>query len=352
MNKTLTIIIPSYNMEEYLDRCLTSLIIDDGLMDQFEALIINDGSKDRTSEIGHQYAMKYPETFRVVDKKNDHYGSCVNAGLAKAQGKFIKVLDADDFFAPGFVRYLSFLEKIDADLVLTDSVSIDENGKELSKTSFPLPTLETNPVPSLYEQGIIHLDHFNISWKTDILRKMEYRQTEGISYTDLEWSTLPISRISSVAYCPETVYCYLRGRAGQSVDIDYRKKNMWMEDNVVLGLAGRYETIRNEISPNNDLILKTLLSFLVRQVYFHYLINFPHDLDEAGLVSFDRNLLETSKTLYDSVSDERDVRKFGSYYYIRDFRKNGTRKTLKYAMFDVCVAIGSLGRSLRKTGRD
>ena len=87
MNKTLTIIIPSYNMEKYLDRCLSSLIIDDGLMDLLEALIINDGSKDRTSEIGHQYETKYPGTFRVIDKENGHYGSCINRGLTEAKGK-------------------------------------------------------------------------------------------------------------------------------------------------------------------------------------------------------------------------------------------------------------------------
>ena len=345
MNKLLTIIIPSYNMEKYLDRCLTSLIIDDGLMDQFEALIINDGSKDRTSEIGHQYEAKYPGIFRVIDKENGHYGSCVNAGLAEAKGKYIKVLDADDYFAPGFSYYLSFLEKTDADLVLTDSISIDEDGNTLSKTSFPLPPNEKTAVVSLLnDSGIKHLDHFNISWKTSLLKEIGYRQTQGISYTDLEWSTLPSSRIASVAYCPATVYCYLRGRIGQSVDIGYRRNNMWMENKVVLGIARQYESIKEDILPENALLFKNLTAFLIKQVYFHYLVNFPHSLDEAELVSFDKSLLETSKTLYDTVPDARDIRKFGTFHYIRDFRKKGTRKTLKYAFVDACIAIGSLFR--------
>ena len=62
----------------------------------FEALIINDGSTDRTSEIGHQYEASRPESFRVIDKENGHYGSCVNRGLSEARGVFIKILDADD----------------------------------------------------------------------------------------------------------------------------------------------------------------------------------------------------------------------------------------------------------------
>ncbi|MBO4571256.1 MAG: glycosyltransferase [Bacteroidales bacterium] len=344
MNKILTIVIPSYNMEKYLDRCLSSLIVDNDLMDRFEALIVNDGSKDRTSEIAHGYEARFPGTFRVIDKENGHYGSCVNAGLAEAEGDYIKILDADDFFAAGFSDYLSFLEKTDADLVLTESISVDEDGNMLSKTSFHLPPNETAVVNLLNDSGIKHLDHFNITWRTSLLKEMGYRQTQGISYTDLEWSTLPSSRIASVAYCPATVYCYLRGRIGQSVDIGYRKNNMWMENQVVLGIARRYESINECMLPGNALLFKNLTAFLIQQVYFHYLVNFPHSLDEAELVSFDKSLLETSKTLYDAVSDARDVRKFGTFHYIRDFRKKGTRKTLKYAFVDACIAIGSIFR--------
>ena len=102
MDKLLTIVIPSYNMEKYLDRCLSSLIVSDEKMQCLEVLVINDGSKDRTSEIAHTYEERFPGTFRVVDKENGHYGSCVNRGLKEARGTFIKVLDADDYFCGGF----------------------------------------------------------------------------------------------------------------------------------------------------------------------------------------------------------------------------------------------------------
>ena len=113
-DKVLTLIIPSYNMEKYLDRCLSSLVVGKEQMGLFEALIINDGSKDRTSEIGHSYESSYPDTFRVIDKKNGHYGSCVNRGLAEAKGTFVKVLDADDAFDTDvFPSFLAFLMQDD-----------------------------------------------------------------------------------------------------------------------------------------------------------------------------------------------------------------------------------------------
>lgn len=85
-------------MEKYLRRCLDSLIIDEDGMKQLEVLVINDGSKDSSSQIAHEYQDKYPDTFRVIDKENGNYGSCINRGLKEATGKYVKVLDADDWF--------------------------------------------------------------------------------------------------------------------------------------------------------------------------------------------------------------------------------------------------------------
>ena len=60
---------------------------------------------------------KYPATFRVIDKENGNYGSCVNKGLQEAKGKYVKVLDADDTFArEEFNGYVDFLKETDADL--------------------------------------------------------------------------------------------------------------------------------------------------------------------------------------------------------------------------------------------
>ena len=97
MDKILTLIIPTYNMELYLRYCLDSLLVDEG-MDALEVLVVNDGSRDCSLEIAREYEHKYPQTFKVIDKENGNYGSCVNRGLKEATGKYVKVLDADDSF--------------------------------------------------------------------------------------------------------------------------------------------------------------------------------------------------------------------------------------------------------------
>ena len=114
-------------MEKYLHKCLDSLIIDDEGMKQLEVLVINDGSKDSSSQIAHEYQDKYPDTYRVIDKENGNYGSCINRGLKEATGKYVKVLDADDYFeTSNFQNYLSILGTLDVDLVITDFEYVNE----------------------------------------------------------------------------------------------------------------------------------------------------------------------------------------------------------------------------------
>ena len=114
MTKLLSIIIPSYNMERHLRKCLCSVCIEDGrLLDLLDILVVNDGSTDETSAIAHEFANRHPSVFRVIDKANGHYGSCVNRGLVEACGTFVRILDADDYLdTNGLKSLLTFLQNI------------------------------------------------------------------------------------------------------------------------------------------------------------------------------------------------------------------------------------------------
>ena len=97
MGKTLSVVIPTYNMEAYLRRCLDSVTRDD-VPSSLELIVVNDGSTDGSLAIMQEYAEKRPDIVNIIDKPNGHYGSCVNAALKIATGKYIRILDADDWF--------------------------------------------------------------------------------------------------------------------------------------------------------------------------------------------------------------------------------------------------------------
>ena len=132
--KLLTIIIPSYNMEAYLEKAVQSLVVERELFDLLDIIIVNDGSKDQTLNIALLYANMYSSSISVIDKTNGNYGSCVNAGIKKAKGAFIKILDADDTFEiEAFKSYLRELllseeRKELVDLFVTDGLIVDEFG--------------------------------------------------------------------------------------------------------------------------------------------------------------------------------------------------------------------------------
>ena len=233
-NKILTVVIPTYNMEKYLRKCLESLIISDENMKKVEVLVINDGSKDSSSKIAHEYESKYPMTFRVIDKENGNYGSCINRGLKEATGKYIKVLDADDYYVPSaFDAFLSFLQKTNVDLIINDFCIVDENDAINESYTFDLPINNEFTLQSLSKPMIEWLWHQALTYKTSILHAINYVQTEGISYTYDEWSFKPMSEVHTLSYFPYEMYRYLLGREGQTFDLEIMKKSF--DKRIVVG---------------------------------------------------------------------------------------------------------------------
>lgn len=99
----ISILVPIYNVERYLDECLASLAAQS--FTNFEVLCINDGSTDGSRDIIQRY-MDADARFRVVDKPNSGYGASMNRGLAESRGEYIAILESDDFMEPNGLQEL------------------------------------------------------------------------------------------------------------------------------------------------------------------------------------------------------------------------------------------------------
>lgn len=207
------------------------------LMERFEVLVVNDGSKDRTSEIAHEFAAKWPQTFVVIDKENGHYGSCVNAALGKAAGKYIKILDADDYVSSdGLANLICDLENEEADLVISDFRLVDPDGHVVSTMAFSLPTEGRFCVENI-GQDIDFVYIHAIAYKRTVFAGWDYKQLEGIAYTDCQWVSEPMLRVRTVRYRPKIVTHYLTGRDGQTMSPDFRVGSIEQQMTVDLHLA-------------------------------------------------------------------------------------------------------------------
>ena len=302
MDKTLTVIIPTYNMEKYLHKCLDSLIIDDNvLFSTLEVLVVNDGSKDSSSAIAHEYQSRYPYVFRVIDKENGNYGSCVNRGLKEAAGKYVRVLDADDTFdTKNFSDFLHFLADKDVDCVISDMMQVDVLGESKEICRYNLPEDRTSALEELGDAAYDLWMHC-VSYKTENLRALNYHQTEGISYTDQEWICLPMSVCKSLVYFPKVVYRYLVGRDGQTIDTAVWERNFWMEIQGAEVMMKYREMDHGSMNPDQDFI-DLRIRTRVKAIYFAYLIKFSNFSNEELVRDMDKCLLSYDRNIYDEFS--------------------------------------------------
>ena len=347
MDKILTIIVPAYNMEKYLERCLSSMILADKEMDMLEVLVINDGSKDLTSAIGHTFEGKYPQTFRIIDKENGHYGSCVNIGLREARGKYVKVLDADDYFSKSFAEYLGFASKSDADLLLSEYNSIRPD-HQYAFYRFSIPSNTALGLDRLSNEQVYDLPHQSIAYKRDLLLDIHYTQTEGLPYTDLEWVSYPMIAVKSVAYFPKVVYEYDLTREGQSVSQAFHINAMYEDCTIVEKMVSYYELNKNDIPDDNRRILGEIVFSNLVRIYFHFLLNWPKRIDNNLLIQFDDTIRSSSPELYQRADSILEKRKFMTFRYIHEWRKNQTRKTPLFYFFDLGIALGGSVRRIKR----
>ena len=111
---------------------------------------------------------------------------------------------------------------------MTDMKKVDEEGRDLEVCSYDLPSNEKFSLNCL-GKAVDSMWMHCVCYRTENLRRINYRQTEGISYTDQEWICLPMSTLTSLMYFPYVIYKYLVGRDGQTISPDVWNKNFWME---------------------------------------------------------------------------------------------------------------------------
>lgn len=314
--KILTVIVPSYNMEALLERDLQSLLITKDPQ-RLEVIVVNDGSKDQTLMIAQKFQCRYPETFTIIDKPNGNYGSCINAGLKAATGKYIKIMDADDYFdTVVFEAFIDCLEKIDADVVVNDYKKIYTGGKQ-EEFEYSFPSMQTIKIAEVYEESLFSsLLLPAITYRTSILREMGYHQSEGISYTDMEWCYLPMTQMDTLFYFNRPIYMYIMGREGQTMDPDIYHKRI---PHIFKCFYSLMESVENkELLPWAKRFSIEQLAKHACAIYRYHLIDNPK-CERQLLWEFDAVLKIKNPEVY-AICGKAEYRKKISYRYVEEWR--------------------------------
>ncbi|MFZ4931559.1 glycosyltransferase family 2 protein [Chryseobacterium sp. Mn2064] len=127
-----SIIVPVYNVENYLTKCLDSLV-NQSLQD-IEILVVNDGSKDQSDEIIKHFEQKYPEKIKAFSKENGGLSDARNFGIDHATGDYIGFVDSDDYVQETMFEEMYLLaEKYQTKMVICNIQKVDEKGKVTQK---------------------------------------------------------------------------------------------------------------------------------------------------------------------------------------------------------------------------
>ena len=199
--------------------------------DDVEIIIVNDGSKDHTSEIGHAYAEKYPEIIKVVDKENGGHGDAVNAGLAHATGKYFKVVDSDDWVDEEALQKILTLfrrleeEDQEIDMLISNYV-YEKAGASHKKCVNYRNALPQDEIFRWEDIGHFRLDQYilmhSVIYRTGLLQLIQMRLPKHTFYVDNIYVYYPLPHVRKIYYLDVDFYRYFIGRDDQSVN----EKNM------------------------------------------------------------------------------------------------------------------------------
>lgn len=221
MKEKISIIVPTYNVEKYISKCLDSLVIQD--YDNYDVLVVNDGSPYNEQAIIDEYVAKYPNLIKSIQKENGGYGSVLELAFKESNADYVLICDPDDYLdSHALSKLYSYMVETGADLVVgaknlvysdNDEVKYDpsfnaEFGvledhklyKKGTKSFESLYFLEPSPHAKLYKRSIVSQIIF----------------PHKVSYTDNLLYFYTLSQVEKVTYCKEPLSYYLINREGNT----------------------------------------------------------------------------------------------------------------------------------------
>lgn len=209
MEDKITVIVPAYNVEQYLEKCLDSILSQD--FEKLEVIVVDDGSTDDSPKIAEAYKEKYPNIVKVLHQSNRGLGGARNTGIKNATGKYILFVDSDDTIKAGMLSTLyNTIEIGEADIIFFGIEYVDEEDRVLARRQeFEEEYLEF----TLQEQPYIFVkDAFvcDKMYRTELFTKNNIYFLEGVWYEDLNVESKLILYTKKMIFINKSFYKYLQ----------------------------------------------------------------------------------------------------------------------------------------------
>lgn len=219
----LSIIVPVYGVEKYIDKCLNSLVKQS--LKEIEVIVVNDGTKDNSQKIVDKYVKKYPDKIKSYIKENGGQGSARNYGLKKASGEYIGYVDSDDFVEKDMYKKLyNKAKENNYDIVVCGNYNVSEDYQNKNIDAF-INNYNTDLENIFFGKMAV----WNKIYKRDILIKNKLEFKEKVWYEDLAFTLKAIMNSNTFAFIDEPLYDYLI-REGSTMNNSNVQRNLEILD--------------------------------------------------------------------------------------------------------------------------
>lgn len=277
-----TVIVPIYNVEKYLARCIDSLV--NQTLNEIEIVLVNDGTKDSSGKIAMQYAKQYKEKIIYLEKENGGLSDARNYGLAYAKGEYIAFLDSDDYIEKDAYEKMYEKAKLEnADYVECDFIWEYPNKKRKDKC------YQYNNKKEML--AFARVVAWNKLIKREIIEENNIRFPKGLRYEDIEFTYKLIPHLNKICYVDQCFIHYIQ-RKNSIANVQNEKTAEIFEilDNVIRYYKEKnlFEEYRNELEYNYARYLlcsslkrickignKQIRKRLIRQTWSKLNIEFP-----------------------------------------------------------------------------
>ena len=239
MEPKLSIIVPIYNVEKYLRKCVDSLLGQDLPPEEYEIILVNDGSPDGCDSICEEYAARFGQV-KVIHRENGGLSAARNSGIKVARGQYVQFVDPDDFLEPNVLKAL--VEKMDADnldVLRFNYQNVNERYEVFSPNKDPkrwvnysdsvcdwLAFLNERLGPACYAWQFVVK-------RTLLSDKINWFK-EGIYFEDMEWTPRILLQADRVSSVDTILYNYLIREGSITLSVDEKKKKKVLNDKLLL----------------------------------------------------------------------------------------------------------------------
>ena len=278
----ISIIIPVYNVESYLSKCLESCLNQGVPPSEYEVIVVNDGSPDNSFSIIEKYKKQY-DNIIVIDKKNGGLSSARNAGLSIAKGDYVWFVDADDYISNNaLVKIISVISNIATDIICVDAYIEDHKGDTIIQRTRPRKLQKEGVFTpkKLFVKGFFYpysgAQYYIV--KRSFLQNNEITFIEGFLYEDVLYTPTILARAKNCYYLNDNLYVYIERYGSITGSSMTLKKNTQLLHIIDM----LYDEYRKNFSRDGRYILRESI-LMIMSTYYHYYYSALSNADDKSI---------------------------------------------------------------------